>query len=78
VAVYVDNLRPTAPSRKWPFKWACHLWADHVAEQHNFASQLGLKREWFQNHPDHPHYDLTAKMRLKAIRVGAIEWTPDL
>jgi len=37
-----------------------------VEELHFFAAQVGLRREWFQDHPRHPHYDLTSKrMRYK-------------
>ena len=46
---------------------------DNLNELHDFASSIGLKREWFQSHPKHPHYDLTsASMRHKAVAGGAI------
>lgn len=35
-----------------------HLMADTIEELHEFAECLGLKREWFQDHPKHPHYDV--------------------
>lgn len=35
-----------------------HLVADTLDELHEFALKIGLKREWFQNHPKHPHYDI--------------------
>jgi hypothetical protein len=39
---------------------------------HAFAKKIGLKREWFQMHDKHPHYDLTTRrMFLKAIDAGA-------
>lgn len=49
-----------------------HLSADSLAELHAFAQSIGLKREWFQDHPRHPHYD-TISLRLSrlAVRVGA-------
>lgn len=51
-----------------------HLAADTPAELHAFAQSIGLNREWFQDHPRHPHYDLTtARMRQKAIDAGAVE-----
>lgn len=46
--------------------------ADSIDELHQFAQQLGLKRNWFQPNTI-PHYDLTKNMRMKAVRYGAIE-----
>lgn len=37
------------------------------------ADRLGLKRAWFQNRTDLPHYDLTEGKRHQAVRMGAIE-----
>lgn len=31
-----------------------------------------MKREWFQDHPVHPHYDLTVKKRDRALALGAV------
>ena len=55
--------------------WA-HLGTDdHTPEGveilHTFARRLGLKRAWFQNKPDAPHYDLTARKQTQALRLGA-------
>ena len=39
---------------------------------HTFARRLGLEHKWFQDHPRHPHYDLTTgRMRRKAVYLGA-------
>jgi len=36
-----------------------HLASDEsLDELHAFAKSVGLKREWFQDHPRHPHYDV--------------------
>ena len=52
---------------------AGHLIADSVTELHLFAETLGLRREWFQEHDKHPHYDLTTpRMRAKAVVCGAV------
>jgi hypothetical protein len=51
----------------------CHLTADTLEELHAFAAKLGMKREWFQDKVDRPHYDLTPGKRLQAIRLGAVE-----
>lgn len=72
--IMVDELRI------WPTKircfrsGSCHLTTDsHVDELHEFAARLGLRREWFQEHPIMPHYDLTPGRRAHALRLGAIE-----
>lgn len=52
--------------RKW-----CHLVADSLDELHHFASQLGLKRRWFQLMASYPHYDIPVDLREKALRLGA-------
>ena len=55
---------------------------DSEQETHDFASEIGLKREWYDdirrsivnNEPIHPHYDLTTeRMKKKAIKYGAQE-----
>ncbi len=50
-----------------------HLVADTLDELHKFAQAMGLKREWFQNHRRHPHYDLTTKRAVsRVILKGAV------
>ena len=49
-----------------------HLVADTLEELHNFATNIGLKKEWFQEHPKHPHYDIWGIMLKKAISSGAV------
>ncbi|GAH44695.1 unnamed protein product [marine sediment metagenome] len=44
-----------------------HLVGDTLQELHDFAKFIGLKREWFQDHPRHPHYDITTSRMLKKI-----------
>lgn len=69
MAVYVDN--PIFPFRG---KMYCHMATDRdIEELHRFANRLGMKFSWFQNHPQHPHYDLSPNKRELAIRLGAIE-----
>lgn len=75
MAVYVDQLFQTTPKTNWPYKWACHMFADEEAELHAFAQAIGLRRGWFQNHHPNPkfyHYDLTPGMRARAIKQGAV------
>ena len=50
-----------------------HMWADKPEELHSMARKLGLRREWFQNHPHLPHYDLVPTKRAAALALGATE-----
>jgi hypothetical protein len=65
--VYVDE-----PVNKWRGKIWCHLFAVDIGELHAFAKRLGLKREWFQDDPRLPHYDVTEHKRRIALRLGAV------
>ena len=73
MTVYVGEKFGTVKCSIWPYKYAAHLFADSVPELHRFASSIGLKRQWFQNHHRLPHYDVTAAKRGLAIQKGAIE-----
>ena len=74
MSVYVDNLfQVWPPNPQWRYPQACHLWADSLDELHAFAAKLQLRRAWFQNRQDFPHYDLTSNKRALAVRNGAIE-----
>jgi Protein of unknown function (DUF4031) len=49
-----------------------HLVSDRSLEElHEFASELGLRREWFQM-KSIPHYDLTGEVYELALERGAI------
>jgi len=71
MSAYIDNMMPSIISKNWPYQRACHLIADSLDELHLFASSIGLRRRWFQNHSI-PHYDLTESKRALAIKLGAI------
>ena len=43
-----------------------------VDELHAFASEIGLRRRWFQHGP-RPHYDLRPSRRRVAVSRGAEE-----
>jgi hypothetical protein len=73
VSVYVDELRKHGGSASFRWEHSCHLYADSVEELHAFASAIGLKRQWFQDKADFPHYDLTARRRRMAVEQGAME-----
>ena len=74
--ICVDELRPCR-FRRW--KQACHLFdlvdgrATETQALSKFIEALGLKSTWFQEHPEFPHYDLSPRMRAKAVKAGAKE-----
>jgi hypothetical protein len=72
MSVYVDDLAVTVPKADWPYRRACHMWADTRAELHEMAGLIGLSRSWFQGRKHFPHYDLTAYKRQQAIARGAV------
>lgn len=47
-----------------------------LAELHAMAERIGMRREWFQNKPHYPHYDLTESLRAAAVAAGAVEVDP--
>ena len=69
MAVWVDGLRDYG----WRLGPSCHLFADTREELHSFASAIGLKPQWFQDHQRLWHYDLTTRRRTKAVSMGALE-----
>jgi len=72
MTVYVDEIV------QWPTKircfknGSCHLTADTLEELHAMAQKIGMRREWFQDHPRAPHYDLTPSKRERALKEGAV------
>lgn len=74
MAVYVDWLINYGWKLRGHTTPSCHLTADTLTELHDFAQQIGLKREWFQQ-GSLPHYDLTPRRREAAVRLGAVELT---
>lgn len=80
MSIYVDPIvvrvskRPRArfAGRKFGHRWA-HLFADSKEELHLAAHNLGLKVEWFQDHPTFPHYDISPRTRALAVEMGARE-----
>jgi hypothetical protein len=73
MAIYVDRLIPRSRGPSIFRSGSCHLFADDRDELHAFARRIGLKREWFQDHPTLWHYDLTPGRRTAAVRLGARE-----
>lgn len=73
MACYVDAVQFHGGSASFKWPRSCHLYADTLEELHAMAQAIGMRREWFQNHPEHPHYDLVPTRRLRAVELGAIE-----
>jgi hypothetical protein len=77
--ILVDDIRRyNNGPRGWQY-W-CHMASDDLSEHgleqlHVLAVSIGLRREWFQDHPRHPHYDLPPDKRDLAIAAGAIPVT---
>ena len=76
VVILVDELKDYPGGPHWNTLW-CHMASDNLTEEgleelHQMAVRIGLKRAWFQNHPRHPHYDLSPLGRSLAIRAGAV------
>jgi hypothetical protein len=79
MAVYVDDmdLRAEVPDGATVVRgrWS-HLFADTEDELRAFAATIGLKQDWIQ-HPGQPHvhFDVTARMRQRALAAGAAPLT---
>ena len=67
--ILVDSLRPCrAP---WPGGVACHMISDcDRTELLSFAASLGIPWAWCQEGPQ-PHFDLSPRLRARAIAAGA-------
>ena len=75
MTIYVDVL----VDRGWRFGPNCHMATDDLSEAglhalHLFALAIGLHRSDFQP-KSFPHYDLTGKLRERAIACGAVAVT---
>jgi hypothetical protein len=68
--IWVDDLRSCGAP--WRGGIACHMVSDEsVEELVSFASALGLPRAWFQYSKGTEHYELSPRLRAKALRWGA-------
>jgi hypothetical protein len=46
---------------------------DDLAELHELAGRIGMRRSWFQDKPwPRAHYDVTDSKRAQAIAAGAV------
>jgi len=68
----VDEIKVYPNARGIFRSGSCHLTTDGPLEElHAFARRIGMRREWFQDHPLAPHYDLIESKRQKALALGA-------
>lgn len=75
MTVYVDELIHRGMKYRDKSVRTCHMMTDdNIEELHGMAVRLGL-RKYFQDHPDHPHYDLMEAKRYQAVLMGAISVT---
>lgn len=72
MTVMVDELRVWPHAHGCFRAGSCHLTSSSLDELHVFAARLGLRREWFQEHPIASHYDLTPSKRALALHYGAV------
>ncbi len=79
MSIYVDPISKCAKKAgfsRWRWDESCHMFADSLEELHRFAAMIGMKRSWFQmGRTGIPHYDLTRRRRVEAVKAGAIELT---
>ena len=71
--IMVDELQNWPTKLRCFQKGSCHMTTDgDLEELHAFALRLGLRREWYQDHPIAKHYDLTPSKRERALAFGAV------
>jgi len=70
VSIYVDNAQVM-----WKGKKRFHMSADSLEELHSFWQKHNINKCWFDNHPKHPHYDITEIQRTHILENGAIAVT---
>lgn len=64
--VYVDDAEVMKRGCAW-----FHLMADSIQELHRFAASIGLSARAFHRGARHPHYDVNAIQRWRALQHGA-------
>ena len=65
--VYVDDAKVLKHGHAW-----FHLMADSIQELHEFAASIGLSGRAFHRGARHPHYDVNAGQRRRALLHGAV------
>lgn len=65
--ILVDPISHRSTTALGPSEWCSMASDSSLSELHAFAEKIGMKRAWFQG----DHYELTEKMRTRAIDLGA-------
>ena len=68
MTVYVD-----CANIKYGRMVMCHMLSESIAELHQMADVIGVKRKWFQSKASTPHYDICLAKKKLALKSGAIE-----
>ncbi|KVD71816.1 hypothetical protein WK57_30465 [Burkholderia ubonensis] len=69
MTVYVDDMRAAYGRMKM-----CHMVADTDEELHAMAARIGVARRHHQKPGTvHSHYDVCMSMRVRAVKLGAVE-----
>lgn len=74
MSVYVDDMYLLPMGHLNRMKMS-HMAADTLEELHAMADRIGVARRWFQDKPNHPHYDVSISKRTLAVKFGAKEIT---
>lgn len=71
--IYVDPIINCLVAPNWRCTRFCHMFADDEQELINFAVSIGCRIAWLQvSRSGVPHFDLTKRMRDRAIQAGAV------
>lgn len=70
-----DSPKVYVGTMEFPFRGMLmsHMCSPDIDALHRMADAIGIKREWFQDHEVHPHYDVSKAKKKLAIKLGAIE-----
>ena len=73
--IYVDWLMPHGWKMYGRSVESCHMFSDKSKDELNeFALKIGLKKRYLQKSSSGVlHYDLVSSVRIKAIKMGALE-----
>jgi hypothetical protein len=74
MSVYVGVTIGCLVADNWNWTRVAHLMADTEEELIAFGERIGCKPEWLQHSRlGVPHFDVTIRMRDKAVSAGAVE-----
>jgi len=73
MSVYVDHAIGCLVANNWQWTRVAHLMADTETELIRFGKRIGCKPKWLMHsRTGVPHFDVTIRMRDKALKAGAI------